>query len=183
MTEVRVQLTPNVLAKNPKATKMKKIQPTYDVLVGFASAAFKFNKKKTRLFVRKFGHQTSPGTEITKDSDIELILVDDIMIAVSKGEDYIGSSYKLNEKELNKYQKAPFHYLLKKISFDKKEEIKPIINSKDPYQNLSYEECDMTMGNSKCFPRLNGCVLTILKKIKTEQKKINQQSYQQQCQL
>lgn len=165
MKEVRVQLTPNVLAKSPKATKLKKIKPTYEALVGFASATFKFNKKKTRLFVRKFGHQTAPGTEITKQSDVESILVDDIMIAVSKGEDYIGSSYKLNEKELNKYQKAPYHYLLEKLSFDKKDDIKPVINSKDPSQRLSYEKCQMIMTYGKVFPRLDGCVLNILKLI------------------
>ena len=162
MKEVRVQLTANVFAKNPKAIKMKKIKTSYDALLNFASSSFKFNKKKTKMFVRKFGGNTSPGTEITKDSDVENILINDIMIAVSKGEDYIGSSYKLNEKELSRYPKAPYQYLIKDISFEKKEELKPEFHNKNPKHFYTNEECKMMM---KTFPILDGNVYKSIKEV------------------
>ena len=160
MKEVRVQLTANVFAKNPKAVKLKKIKTSYDALLNFASSSFKFNKKKTRMFVRKFGGKVSPGTEITKDSNVEDILVNDIMIAVSKGDDYIGSSYKLNEKELSKYPKAPYQYLIKDISFEKKEELKPEFSTKNPKHYYYDEECKMAM---RTFPVLDGNVYIAIK--------------------
>lgn len=170
MNEVRIQLTENNFAKKPKATKIKKIKPTYDALLHFASSSFKYNKKKTRLFIRKGGGKTPVGTELTSDSNIADILINDIMIAVSKGNDYIGDVHILNNKELQKLANPPFNYLLPDTNVNQMTNNNVTINISHPKEALSSEICDQSFD---LFPTLNGCILPLLKKITDKYDKLD----------
>lgn len=167
--EVRVQLMPNVVAKQPKATSTKLIKPTYEALVNYALSNIKtgkkkLSKKKIRLFVRKYCHNAPSGTEITSESNIELILNDGILISVSKGENYIGDIEKVNEAQLNKFPAAPRYYILKTLT-DTPESSGNVIDiiNKHPKENMTKEQCSMELVNS--FPILDGCVLPHLRKL------------------
>jgi predicted kinase len=178
MKEVRVQLMANVASTNPKGTSTKKIIPTYQSLVKYAISNIrpckkKLCKTKIRLFIRKFCRNTSPGTEITPESDLETILNDGILISVSGGENYIGETSTLSERDFNKYSRAPRCYLLKTYvnNDDKDVDLKTedIIKS-HPLENLSKQLCTFEMNG--LFPILNGNVLLSLRSIASKYEQI-----------
>jgi predicted kinase len=164
MPDIRVELTTNIFAKNPKAIKMKKINSNYKELINFAAAALKYNKKKIRLFVRKGSTTMTPGTEIKPNMDLDKLLTNGIMITVSKGEDYIGGTHKLNDKELHKYAKAPRYFYLKSIESEPISNMITFSSNLNPTEKLSNEICSQQLFQ-KTYPYLDGCVLPLLKKI------------------
>lgn len=102
----RIEFTKNVFVKKQKTSTVRLLKNDYNALVHFASCKFKINKRKIRLFVCRNSSTAEPGTEITLDSDLDHILCDGVLIAVSKGEDYLGKNNKIsNTKVVEKYTK------------------------------------------------------------------------------
>ena len=83
----RVQLTNNSSAKNPVAEKIVLIK-NYDSLIKQISGKYRIKPQKIRLFVAKTIGSTKVGTEIKNNIELEKILCDDIMFAVSSGENF-----------------------------------------------------------------------------------------------
>lgn len=88
----RVQLAENSTAQKPKIKKFGLVNGNYKELLGLAHNKFQFNQNKIRLFVSRDSLTTLPGTEITKDSNVEDILNDDVVIVVSNNQEYKGKN-------------------------------------------------------------------------------------------
>jgi hypothetical protein len=88
----RVQLAENSTSQKPNVKKFGLIKGNYKELLCLAHNKFQFNQNKIRLFVSRDSLTTLPGTEITKDSDVEDILNDDVVIVVSNNQDYKGKN-------------------------------------------------------------------------------------------
>lgn len=102
----RVQLTANTTNKNPVASKLLLVN-NYEALVKQSSSKFKIPLNKLRLFVAKQTIDSPLGTEITNNEDFLKYICDDVMIAVSNGENFKRKIVK--KKELS-------HEVLQKIS-------------------------------------------------------------------
>lgn len=85
---LRVNVTINDGAKKPKARHVGMVSKNYDALIGFISAKLRINRNKLRIFVCSGALNATAGTEITKDSDLDSIMVHDILFVGTKGEDY-----------------------------------------------------------------------------------------------
>lgn len=83
----RIQLTSNTSAKNPIAEKIILVD-TFDKLKTQASQKFKFKLSKVRLFVAKPLMNARLGTEIISNDQFQTIVLDDMLLAVSNGENF-----------------------------------------------------------------------------------------------
>jgi len=103
----RIGFTRNTSLKKPKPDKLGLLHPNYPDLIRFASNKFMISSTKIRLFIAK-GNQ--PGFEITPDilqADLDKIFHHDILLAISKGEDYLGPGAE--------FQKGNWETLIKKV--------------------------------------------------------------------
>ena len=139
MTQIRIQLTPNLPAKNPKATFTKKVTLDYVLLMKSIANTTKTSLKKLRVFIRKNSHHLPLGTEITNETDLSQ-LHNDIMLSYSKGDDYIGENNTTTPKPVK-------------------------ILQPDPVEKLTNTLCSMSMSKESGHPILDGCVLPYLKHI------------------
>jgi hypothetical protein len=77
-------------------------------LIALASAKLRLNAKKIRFFVSRDGVTAKQGLEISNDEQLQKILVDDIMLTASNGENYKG--------KISKGDMSVSHDILQKIS-------------------------------------------------------------------
>lgn len=110
---VRIELAKNNPTKKPKAVKVGILTKfNFDDLIKFASSKIGYNKKKLRIFVGRNSNKVLPGEEITKETNLEEILNDGILLVISKGENYKGknvsaSNVKLDHSLISKMTKPP----------------------------------------------------------------------------
>jgi T4 RnlA family RNA ligase len=108
---VRIQLTNNTSIKNPIASKIIVVD-SYDALVKQASSKFKFPPSKLRLFVAKQTIDAPLGTELKSNDDFIMLTCDDILLAVSNGNDFkrkVVKNKQLSHDILQKITMPPRH--------------------------------------------------------------------------
>jgi hypothetical protein len=173
----RIQLTTNSTNKNPIAEKIILVND-YQELKKQASQKFKINPSKLRLFVAKPVIYANVGTEVFSDDELQVIISDDLMLAVSNGEDFRRKILKTKNivitedilKKLKRPPKYPFPKIklnlnLNKDSTDPQEVIigipEEIIQS-----NINIKETNYTkeLWENK-FPILSGNVFNLIKKL------------------
>ena len=113
MPSYRIQLTINNSVKKPKASTIV-VANNYDTLVKLSCSKFKFNPKtqKIRFFVARITSNAKIGVEISNDEDFNRYIINDIMLAVSNGENFKGKSClsdSYNSSLENKINRPPRH--------------------------------------------------------------------------
>jgi hypothetical protein len=185
MKSFRIQLTENNSIKKPKAGTVI-VANKYDDLVKLSSSKFKLNptKHKIRFFIARQTVNGKIGTEIKNEEDFVQYVTNDIMLAVSNGEQFKGkadSSEKYNPSLENKINRPPRHPY--PFGFDN--ESQSIEKVQTPIDNLvvdnlisdiktcsekRYIVSEITMQPSKTkemsdmFPLLKGNVLNLIEK-------------------
>lgn len=194
---VRVQLTKNLITKKPKASTIIVIDGL-DTLVKKASSKFRIHPKKIRFFVVKKTIGLKQGQEIVEEKDIQY-LTDDILIAVSDGEDYLGQKEQeyisVSSDLLKKIDKPP-RYPYPGIRNNNKVEGKLSILSDELNETCVLQQSDneykeekqkaieiesqkvtcpnMTTNFCGIFPILEGNVLQAIRKAVRQNSKINE---------
>lgn len=180
----RIQLVSNTSAKNPNAEKIVLVT-NYDSLVKQASAKFNFKPKKLRLFVTNSLISAKAGTEIYNEEDLEKIIVNDIMLTVSNGDEFKKKSIKsklVPDELLTKIKNPPrFPYPGKNIINIQLAQQQNQSNSQThqiqqiQYQvNLKETNWTKELEPNSNFPIFNGNILGLIKKTIENESKIIQ---------
>ena len=183
----RVQLTQNSTNKNPIAEKVILVKD-FDSLKKQASQKFKINPSKLRLFVAKTVINAKVGVEISNEDDLQTILNDDIMLAVSNGEDFkrkVIKTKEITEDVLNKLRKPPKYpfpgnilgnKLIQQNASVQETEIQQTVNNQITFLNpketnyqKEFNENNSILGT---YPILKGNVLQLVKQITGKYDKI-----------
>jgi T4 RnlA family RNA ligase len=177
MATIRIQLVKDSTNKNPVASSVILVnkKSSFKDLIKGASSKFKISPSKIRLFLAKSVPDAKVGTEIINDKVLNEILEDDIMIAVSNGEDFKRGSKQydinINTEILKKIPALPRHPTLLKYSNDlingmstygknKKSEAEVAIKYTVNLKDTNYDK-QLSKYN---FPILIGNVLDLIKK-------------------
>jgi hypothetical protein len=172
----RVQLTKNTPVKNPVSEKILLVKD-FESLVKQASGKFNIKPNKLRLFVATPLISAKIGTEITNNEELQKIICNDMMLAVSNGEDFKRKTFKLKEVSddvLAKIKRPPRFPYPTKIIVDQinicgqnqqNETYKHVV---DNTQIIQYSVNPKTTNYKKdqyCnFPILDGNVLGLIRK-------------------
>lgn len=178
----RIQLTTNSTNKNPDPEKIILVKD-YQELKKQASQKFKINPSKLRLFVAKPVINANVGTEVLSDDEFQVIISDDLMLAVSNGEAFRRKILKTKNivitEDILKKLKRPPKYPFPKIKLDKDSVDPQVIigiqvKTEEMFQsNINIKETNYTkeLWENK-FPILSGNVFNLIKKTVLSHEKI-----------
>lgn len=170
----RVQLTKNSVIKKPSACSIILVD-SFESLKNKAAAKFQINsnKKPIRFFVARQCVTANVGIEICNDADIKKYFSDDIMIAVSNGENFKGKHIKYNVSSdlLQKISKPPRWPYPTYVESDVQDNFtnnitEPIVSNK--LSEVDHKTLMLLPNNLKkmngIFPILEGNVFNLIKK-------------------
>lgn len=167
---VRIQLTNNTSLKNPMASKIVVVD-NYDALIKQASSKFKFPPAKLRLFVAKQTIDAPLGTELKNNDDFIMLTCDDILLAVSNGNDFkrkIVKNKQLSHDILQKITMPPRHPYPGKhidVTTTAKTISNPTLSEPKPITiYCTLKDTNYTKELNGLFPILDGNVLNLIKK-------------------
>lgn len=171
----RVQLTKNTPAKNPVCEKILLVKD-FESLVKQASGKFNIKPHKLRLFVAVPLFSAKVGTEITNNDELQKIFCNDMMLAVSNGEDFKRKTFKskeVSEDLLSKIKKPPRFPYPTKIAIDQINQVVQVAQAHQrqkesqtqliPY-SVDLKATNYTKNQNNNFPIFEGNVLGLIRK-------------------
>lgn len=184
----RIQLTKNSAIKRPTASTI--IMTTdYNSLVKNASAKFRMNQQKIRFFTTKNTIKAKQGIEICNQLDYDKYIIEDILLAVSNGEDYLGKTNTgeirlTNNNVIYKICKPPRHPYPGKFqninlvtndeSYSEQIQISGNAQSSEQNNIIGYSKSKNNYKMNGIFPILEGNVLDNIRKVIKQYPKIKE---------
>ena len=175
----RIQLTKNSAIKRPKAGTIVLVAD-YDSLVKSASTKFRINQHKIRFFTTKNTIKAKQGTEICNQTDFDKYIMEDILLAVSNGDDYLGKTggIRLEGSEaIHKICKPPRHpYPGAFQNIDRSADISDQIleDITEPHIIINYSKSKNNYEMNGIFPIFEGNVLDSIRKVIKQYPKIKE---------